>query len=119
MGSGAFLVAACEYLAHAYEAALIRGGGCHPSDLGPAEHASIRRTVAERCLFGVDLNPMAVQLGRLSLWLLTLAADRPLSFLDHHLVAGDSLVGVTPADVQRQPTRMRTISMVTLSIDFS
>ena len=103
MGSGAFLVAACEYLAHAYEAALIRGGGCHPSDLGPAEHASIRRTVAERCLFGVDLNPMAVQLGRLSLWLLTLAADRPLTFLDHHLQAGDSLLGAWLANLRKVP----------------
>ena len=79
MGSGAFLVAACEYLANAYETALIHAGGCHPSDLGPPERAAIRRRIAERCLFGVDLNPMAVQLARLSLWLLTLAADRPLS----------------------------------------
>jgi hypothetical protein len=46
---------------------------------------------------------MAVQLGRLSLWLATLSADRPLTFLDHHLVAGDSLVGATLDDVSRQP----------------
>jgi hypothetical protein len=107
MGSGAFLVAACEYLAQAYEAALLRAGGCHPSDLGPAERASMRRTVAERCLFGVDLNPMAVQLGRLSLWLLTLAADRPLTFLDHHLQAGDSLLGAWLANLRQVPTRGR------------
>ena len=107
MGSGAFLVAACEYLAHAYETALVRAGGCHPSDLGPAERASIRRTVAERCLFGVDLNPMAVQLGRLSLWLLTLAADRPLTFLDHHLQAGDSLLGAWLANLRHTPAGSR------------
>jgi hypothetical protein len=45
MGSGAFLVAACDYLAHAYETALVRTGGCHPSDLGPPERASIRRSI--------------------------------------------------------------------------
>ncbi len=93
MGSGAFLVAACIYLAHAYEAALVRSGSCHATDFGPQEHAAIRRTIAERCLFGVDSNPMAVQLACLSLWLATLAADRPLTFLDHHLQAGDSLLG--------------------------
>ena len=63
------------------------------SDIGDAERAAIRRTIAERCLYGVDLNPMAVQLARLSLWLATLAADRPLSFLDHRLQVGDSLLG--------------------------
>jgi hypothetical protein len=93
MGSGAFLVAACTFLADAYETAAVRAGGCHPSDIGPAERVAIRRTVAERCLFGVDVNPMAVQLARLSLWLATLSADKPLGFLDHHLQAGDSLLG--------------------------
>jgi hypothetical protein len=103
MGSGAFLVAACRYLAHAYEAALIRAGGCHASDVGPKQRAAIRRTIAERCLYGVDLNPMAVQLARLSLWLATLAADRPLSFLDHHLQVGDSLLGAWISSVRVAP----------------
>ena len=107
MGSGAFLVAACEYLANAYETALIHAGGCHPSDLGPPERAAIRRRIAERCLFGVDLNPMAVQLARLSLWLLTLAADRPLTFLDHHLQSGDSLLGAWLANLRHSPNRRR------------
>jgi hypothetical protein len=107
MGSGAFLVAACEYLANAYETALIHAGGCHPSDLGPPERAVIRRRIAERCLFGVDLNPMAVQLARLSLWLLTLAADRPLTFLDHHLQSGDSLLGAWLANLRHSPNRRR------------
>jgi hypothetical protein len=105
MGSGAFLVAACEYLATAYESALVRTGGCHPSDIGPPERATIRRRIAERCLFGVDLNPMAVQLARLSLWLLTLAANRPLTFLDHHLLVGDSLLGAWLANLRRAPGR--------------
>jgi hypothetical protein len=104
MGSGAFLVASCQYLAEAYARALIRSGECHAADLGPAEHASMRRTIAERCLFGVDLNPTAVQLARLSLWLATLAADRPLSFLDHRLQAGDSLLGAWLACLTHPPS---------------
>lgn len=107
MGSGAFLVAACTYLAQAYEEALIRAGACHASDVGPRERAAIRRTVAERCLYGVDLNPMAVQLARLSLWLATLAADRPLTFLDHHLQAGDSLLGTWLACLRQEPAGRR------------
>ena len=102
MGSGAFLVAACRYLAVAYEHALSREGTLVAEDIGEDDRAAFRRVVAQRCLFGVDLNPMAVQLGRLSLWLATLAADRPLTFLDHHLRAGNSLVGASMEDVQRQ-----------------
>ena len=103
MGSGAFLVAACRYLAAAAEEALIQQGIWHAPDVTTGDRAALRREVASRCLFGVDLNPMAVQLARLSLWLATLAADKPLSFLDHHLVAGHSLIGATPDDVRRQP----------------
>src|SRR6185436_5519056 len=107
MGSGAFLVAACSHLAQAYESALVRTGSCQAHDLGPREHGAIRRTIAERCLFGVDINPMAVQLARLSLWLATLAADRPLSFLDHHLQTGDSLVGAWLSALRRPPQAAR------------
>jgi hypothetical protein len=103
MGSGAFLVEACLFLSQAYEDALVAGGGCLPSDLGPRERAAIRRRIAERCLFGVDLNPMAVQLARLSLWLATLAHDRPLSFFDHHLRVGDSLVGAWLSGMRSAP----------------
>jgi hypothetical protein len=102
MGSGAFLVAACRYLAQAYEAALVRDGDRHEADITNADRAGFRRLVAQRCLFGVDLNPSAVQLGRLSLWLTTLASEQPLTFLDHHLLAGDSLVGlIAPTDLAR------------------
>jgi hypothetical protein len=103
MGSGAFLVAACRYLSQAYEAALVATGQCHPTDLGPEEQATSRRLVAERCLYGVDLNPMAVQLARLSLWLATLSAHRPLSFLDHRLMTGDSLVGAWLSNLRTAP----------------
>ena len=107
MGSGAFLVAACRFLARAYEAALVRAGACHQHDIEESDRALFRRTVAERCLYGVDLNPMAVQLARLSLWLATLAADRPLSFLDHRLQVGDSLLGAWVAALRRPPARRR------------
>src|SRR6476469_2295242 len=63
----------------------------------------IRRTIAERVLYGVDLNPTAVHLARLSLWLATLAADRPLSFLDHRLQVGDSLLGTWLAQLRHPP----------------
>jgi hypothetical protein len=103
MGSGAFLVAACRYLAAAYEEALVAEGSVTRGDITAADRAAFRRTVAARCLYGVDLNPTAVQLARLSVWLCTLAADRPLTFLDHHLRAGNSLAGARLADVARQP----------------
>jgi hypothetical protein len=105
MGSGAFLVAACRYLSAAAEDALIDEGRWHAHDITAPDRAALRREVASRCLFGVDLNPMAVQLARLSLWLATLAGDKPLSFLDHHLVAGNSLIGASPDDVWRHPGR--------------
>ena len=54
-----------------------------------------RREITERCLYGVDKNPLAVEMAKLSLWLITLAKDRPFSFVDHALRAGDSLLGVT------------------------
>lgn len=103
MGSGAFLVAACSFLADAYEDALAATGTCRSGDLDDGERGRIRRLIAERCLFGVDLNPMAVQLARLSLWLATLAHDRPLSFLDHHLRTGDSLLGAWLSSLTRPP----------------
>ena len=103
MGSGAFLVAACRYLGHAYEQALVRERGLTASDITDADRTAFRRLVAQRCLFGVDINPMAVQLARLSLWLATLAGDRPLTFLDHHLRCGNSLIGASLGDIHRQP----------------
>lgn len=103
MGSGAFLVAACRFLADAYEAAVTNAGGCHPSDISDADRRGFRRLVAQRCLYGVDRNPIAVQLARLSLWLCTLAPERPLTFLDHRLLTGDSLIGASLDDVCRRP----------------
>ena len=62
---------------------------------------NIRRLIAERCLAGVDANPVAVQLARLSLWLTTLARGKPLGFLDHRLRVGNSLIGASPDDLRR------------------
>ena len=52
------------------------------------------RIVAQRCLYGVDINPLAAEMAKLSLWLLTLAKDKPFEFLDHAIRCGDSLVGL-------------------------
>ncbi|HET9467301.1 MAG TPA: N-6 DNA methylase, partial [Vicinamibacterales bacterium] len=101
MGSGAFLVAACRYLAAAAEHARVAGGEWRQGEVTRAERVELRRAIAQRCLYGVDLNPMAVQLARLSLWLTTLAVDRPLTFLDHHLACGDSLIGASLEDLAR------------------
>ena len=103
MGSGAFLVAACRYLADQCERANLRDGVWNSTEVTVDDRALLRRQVAERCLYGVDLNPTAVQLARLSLWLTTLASDRPLTFLDHHLAVGDSLIGAGVAELARRP----------------
>ncbi|GAA4539812.1 Eco57I restriction-modification methylase domain-containing protein [Amycolatopsis samaneae] len=101
MGSGAFLVSACRYLAERLVQAWDRDGV-------PDEVATLlddkddreglllgaRRLVAARCLYGVDRDDMAVELAKLSLWLVTLAKDKPFGFLDHALRCGDSLIGL-------------------------
>ncbi|MFH9734620.1 Eco57I restriction-modification methylase domain-containing protein [Streptomyces sp. NPDC017260] len=100
MGSGAFLVSACRYLSDRVVDAWVRDGLPHEiardvdADDREQLHQVARRLVADRCLYGVDRDPMAVELAKLSLWLVTLAKGRPFSFLDHALRCGDSLVGV-------------------------
>lgn len=98
MGSGAFLVEACRRLADRVADAWQRDGTAERLATNPdvpdlRVHA--RRLVAQQCLYGVDKNPFAVELARLSLWLVTLARDLPFSFVDHALREGDSLVGLT------------------------
>ncbi len=68
-----------------------------PPDEDEELHA--RRLVAQRCLYGVDKNPLAIDLAKLSLWLATLARDHEFTFLDHALKSGDSLVGLTQAQI--------------------
>lgn len=113
MGSGHFLVSAIDriekafsiYLAHRRlprvfeEIGRLRDKAAEA--LGPAsdqreieDSQLLRRQIARRCIFGVDLNPIAVQLARLSIWIHTFVPGLPLSFLDHNLVEGNSLVGI-------------------------
>ena len=104
MGSGAFLVEVCRQLAYH----LVVAWHAHSKDpdsptyyplpaIPPDEDELLyaRRLVAQRCLYGVDKNVMAVDLAKLSLWLVTLARDHAFTFLDHSLRHGDSLVGLT------------------------
>jgi len=112
MGSGAFLVAACRYLADrlveawhaegradATRAIARRSGRTLGSD---AEIEDVlldaRRLVVEHCLYGVDINPLAVEMAKLSLWLVTMDRQRPFGFLDDRLRSGDSLLGVVSLD---------------------
>ena len=95
MGSGAFLVETCRQLADALIDAWTSHG--EMPDIPPDEDEVVfaRRLVAQRCLYGIDRNPMAVDLAKVSLWLSTLARDHPLTFVDHAFRHGDSLVGLT------------------------
>lgn len=100
MGSGAFLVEACRAIATRLVKAWERWPETRPvipADEDEELHA--RRLVAQRCLYGVDKNPRAVDLAKLSLWLATLAKDHEFTFLDHALKCGDSLVGLTPEQI--------------------
>ncbi len=108
MGSGAFLVEACRFLADQLVAAWTREGR---AELVASPHEDVnlhaRRLVAQTCLYGVDKNRLAVGLAKLSLWLETMARDLPFTFLDHALRWGDSLVGLTFEQIQGfhwQPT---------------
>ncbi len=116
MGSGAFLVQACRWLAERLveawaltehrgetidaEGRVTDAAACQepmPSDI-ETRTTIARRLIAERCLYGVDLNPLAVELAKLSIWLVTLAKERPFGFLDHNLRCGDSLLGIHRLD---------------------
>jgi hypothetical protein len=68
-----------------------------------AEIAYWRRRVVEACIYGVDVNPLAVELAKLSLWLTCIAADEPLNFLDHHLRTGNSLLWANPDEMRHLP----------------
>lgn len=119
-GSGAFLVQACRYLGDRlveswteaerrapepnpgkltfptidYEGLQAKGDrNLVPKD--PDERLlTARRIIAQRCLYGVDVNPVAAEMAKLSIWLLTLSKDKPFSFLDHAIRSGDSLLGI-------------------------
>ncbi len=93
MGSGGFLVPAIHWLTEAYGEALARAGEDIDHKLDDQERATYRRLIVERCIYGVDLNPMAVELAKVSLWLATAAVGKPLSFLDARLRCGNAVAG--------------------------
>lgn len=95
-GSGHFLVAAGRRIAH--RLASVRTGEAEPA---PETVRHALRDVVGRCLYGIDVNPMALELAKISLWLEAIEPGRPLSFLDHHLVLGNALLGATPAMLAR------------------
>lgn len=116
MGSGAFLVQACRWLSDrlveawsqveasgrtvSVDGEVLKTGVAKeplPRD-SEARTVIARRLIAERCLYGVDLNPLAVELAKLSIWLVTLAKGRPFGFLDHNLRCGNSLLGIHRLD---------------------
>ena len=100
MGSGAFLVEACHQLARTLVDAWNAHGGppAIPPDEDELLHA--RRLVAQHCLYGVDKNPIAVELARLSLWLVTFARDHEFTFVAHALRHGDALTGLSLAQIE-------------------
>ncbi len=113
VGSGSFLISALRYITEALYESLYRhdriytsgSNRCYKLGIVPDEclpdaedfedrlRARLRRHVVERCLYGVDLNPLAIELARMSLWIETLDPRLPFGFLDHKLKAGNSLVG--------------------------
>jgi hypothetical protein len=100
VGSAAFLVETCRQLADELVASW-HFHKCIPV-IPPDEDEILyaRRMVAQRCLYGVDRNPMAVDLAKLSLWLTTMAKDHPFTFLDHSIRCGDALVGLTKRQIE-------------------
>jgi len=115
MGSGAFLVQACRFLSERLVEAWENIEKEHPGEMlttpegefslgesserlipkDAAERLAIaRRLIADRCICGVDINPMAVEMAKLSIWLITVDRSRPFTFLDHALKCGDSLLGI-------------------------
>ncbi|MHB1595852.1 MAG: Eco57I restriction-modification methylase domain-containing protein [Streptosporangiaceae bacterium] len=112
MGSGAFLVAACRYLADRLVEAWRAEGRADAIAARQHQEAhrigadaeaeqvllEARRQIAEHCLYGADINQLAVEMAKLSLWLITMDRERPFGFLDDRLVGGDSLLGLATMD---------------------
>ena len=133
MGSGAFLVQACRWLSDRLVEswALAESTGKTLSVDGEVLDVAVakeplprdsearsviaRRLIVERCLYGVDINPLAVELAKLSIWLVTLAKGRPFGFLDHNLRCGDSLLGLNRLEqlikFSLQPEKKQTTSL--------
>lgn len=94
VGSGHFLIAAAHRLArHLARIRAVEQGNAEPT---PEVYQHALRDVIRRCLYGVDINPMAAELCKVALWIESIDPGKPLSFLDHHIKVGNSLLGTTP-----------------------
>jgi len=98
MGSGHFLTSVTSYLADQVQEVTLEA-----EISGMMKEEEIRRDIAKECIFGVDLNEMAVELAKLSMWLETLASNKPLTFLDHHFKQGNSLLGADLDNIDNLP----------------
>lgn len=111
VGSGAILTAAGRYLADRLVESVARYGGGEGrfaerlADLAAASASEqvvlARREIVDHCLYGVDKNPVAAEMAKLSLWLTTMARERPFTFLDHAIQVGDTLLGITDLEQLR------------------
>ena len=101
VGSGAILVAAGRYLADRLVEAWDAEGASEATAGSEEVLIAARRAVADSCLYGVDRDPLATEMAKLSLWLTTMAKDRSFTFLDHAIRTGDSLLGVTDLEQVR------------------
>ena len=120
MGSGHFLVGVIDHLA--LELATHPNAPAMTAGDDDTEIAYWRRRVVENCIYGVDINPMTVELAKVSLWLHTVAKGEPLSFLDHHIRCGNSLIGANISDFAHLPTptkrRANETSQIVVNMDF-
>ena len=99
MGSGHFLTEATSFIAHKIaEEAQLEGKVDEENEI-----VWLKRQVVQNSIYGVDINPLAVELGKLSLWIETMSEGKPLSFLDHHLKVGNSLVGTSIEELEHHP----------------
>lgn len=133
VGSAAFLVAAARYLGDRLIEAWVREGDDRVAGYTPPEDGvradddkvviEARRQVIEHCLYGVDINPMAVEMAKLSLWLVSMDPQRPFTFLDDRLAAGDSLLGITSLEqleyMHMDPKQGRKLYSDDTLIDFT
>jgi hypothetical protein len=116
MGSAAFLVETCRQLADELVVACAAHGGRPELPADEDELTFARRLIAQRCLYGVDRNPVAVDLAKMSLWLATLAREHSLTFLDHALRHGDSLVGLTRHQIETFDWKAGATSLASIRI---
>lgn len=113
LGSGHFLVGAADFISHR----MAQDQSLYPAP-EPDAQTYYKRLVVEHCLYGVDVNPLAVELAKLSLWLHTVSRGKALSFLDHRLRVGDSLLGANiETDLQRAPDARNGNGQLSLSFE--